>query len=127
MRFYEFSPNVDQGLEKFIIVLRNFAGRAASKKTPATLNWNALNQLSRSTGNEVTADYETFKAMYDASPALQAVVKDFNEKGITLNVPGAPDDEQPAQTGQTSQDAVDQQAAAAAPKQLAQQTATPQG
>jgi len=124
MRFFEFG-NTDT-LEKFVIVLRNFIGRSASKKTPSKLNWNSLNQISKSSGIELSADYETFKSMYDASPTLQSMVKNFNDDGIELKVPGAPDaDKEPTQSDQTSQDAVDQAASSAAPQQLAQQTATP--
>lgn len=126
MRIFEFA---DRGVEKYIIVLRNLIGRAASRKAPAKLNWGGLNRLVGSTGNEVTADYETFKAMYDATPALQTLVKDFNQNGIELNVPGAPE-EAPTGSGtaqpQDSQAAVDQTAASAAAGQLAQSQTTPQ-
>ena len=122
MRFFEFAG--DDNLEKFIIVLKNFIGRAASKKTPAKLNWSGLDQISKSSGIELTADYETFKSMYDSSPALQNLVKNFNDKGIELNVPGAPES-QPAGDGTAkptdSQTAVDKMAASAAPQQLAAQ------
>lgn len=122
MRIFEFAG--DENLEKLIIVLRNFIGRAASKKTPAKLNWNGLNQLSKSSGIELATDYDTFKAMYDSSPALQLLIKNFNDRGIELNVPGAPD-EQPKGDGtaqpQDSQAAVDKMAASAAPQQLAAQ------
>lgn len=122
MRFFEFAG--DDNLEKFIIVLKNFIGRAASKKTPAKLNWSGLDQISKSSGIELTADYETFKSMYDSSPVLQTMIKNFNDKGVELNVPGAPD-EQPqgdgTQTATDSQAAVDKTAAAAAPQQLAAQ------
>ena len=122
MRFFEFAG--DDNLEKFIVVLKNFIGRASSKKTPAKLNWNGLNQISKSAGIELTADYETFKSMYDSSPPLQALVKNFNDSGIELNVPGAPK-EQPSGDGTAepgdSQAAVDQMAASAAPQQLAAQ------
>lgn len=121
MRFFEFAG--DDNLEKFIIILKNFIGRAASKKTPAKLNWNGLNQISKSSGIELTADYETFKSMYDSSPALQSLIKNFNDKGVELNVPGAPDEETKADgTSQPadSQAAVDKIAAGAAPQQLAQ-------
>ena len=122
MRFFEFAG--DDNLEKFIIVLKNFIGRAASKKTPAKLNWSGLDQISKSSGIELTADYETFKSMYDSSPALQALVKNFNDKGIELNVPGAPESE-PTGAGTAeptdSQAAVDKMAASAAPQQLAAQ------
>lgn len=124
MRFFEFG-NADT-LEKFIIVLRNFIGRSASKKAPSKLNWSSLNQISKSSGIEISADYETFKVMYDSSPTLQSMVKNFNDDGIELKVPGAPDtDKEPTQSDQTSQDQVDQTADSAAAGQLAASQATP--
>jgi hypothetical protein len=111
------------------MVLRNYFGRAASKTAPANLNWNGLNRVLSTSGFELTADYETFKAMYDGSPAIQAMVKNFNERGIELNVPGAPEEEPKGdgtQTAADSQAAVDQTAASAAAGQLAQSQATPQ-
>lgn len=120
MRFVEFAPN--QMIDRYVVVLKNLIGRAAAKKTPATLNWAGLNSILKSNDASITADYETFKAMYDSSPALQNLVKNFNTQGIELNVPGAPNaDAEPTQGGQSSQDAVDAAAAAAAPKQLAAQ------
>jgi hypothetical protein len=122
MRIFEFAGG-DENLEKFIVVLRNFIGRAASKKAPAKLNWAGLDQISKTSGIELTADYETFKSMYDSSPALQALVKNFNADGVELNVPGAPEQEPKGDGTQTpadSQAAVDKIAAGAAPQQLAQ-------
>jgi hypothetical protein len=111
-------------IDRYVVVLKNLIGRAAAKKSPSKLNWDGLNQILKSNNAEITADYETFKAMYDSSPALQNLVKNFNADGIELNVPGAPDaDQEPTQGDQSSQDAVDQTAASAAPQQLAQQTA----
>ena len=127
MRFFEFAGD-DEG-DRFIMVLRNYIGRAASKKAPANLNWNGLNRVLSTSGFELTADYETFKAMYDGSPAIQAMVKNFNERGIELNVPGAPEEEPKGdgtQTAADSQAAVDQTAASAAAGHLAQSQATPQ-
>lgn len=124
MRIFEFASG-DENLEKFVMILRNFIGRAASKKAPVNLNWDALNQITKTSGVEMTADYETFKAMYDSSPPLQSLVKNFNDRGIELNVPGAPNAE-PTGDGAAepgdSQAAVDQMAASAAPQQLAAQT-----
>jgi hypothetical protein len=121
MRFFEFAGE-DDGIDKFIMILRNYVGRAASKKAPSELNWNGLGKIARSNGFEFAADYETFKSIFDSTPALQALVKDYNADGITLKVPGAPDDQEqsPQKTGKTSQDQVDQMAASAAPQQLAQ-------
>jgi hypothetical protein len=118
MRFFEFGNN-DVGVDKFVIALRNHIGRASSMKAPAKLNWNAIAAISRANGFEFGADYETFKAMYDSNPVLQTLVKDFNNTGIELNVPGAPEDKNSSGT-QDSQSAVDQAAASAAPQQLSQ-------
>lgn len=120
MRFFEFST--DDSSDRLVVVLRNYIGRASSKKAPAKLNWNGLQQVLRTNGFELAADYETFKSIYDSNPAVQALVKNFNDRGIELNVPGAPDSEkQQTKSGQTSQDAVDKMAASAAPQQLAAQ------
>lgn len=126
MRFFEFEQSNDAYEDKFVMVLRNFIGRSASKKVPSKLNWNALNNIMKTVGFEFPADYETFKAMYDASPTLQSMVKNFNADGIELNVPGAPDDEQPKQDGSDSEEAVAKMASSAADKQIAQNQATPQ-
>ena len=92
MRFFEFAEDLDN-VDSFVITLRNIIGRAASKKSPVSLNWAALNQMSMSSGSELSADYETFKSMYDSSPVIQSLVKNFNADGIVLNVPGAPNDD----------------------------------
>lgn len=120
MRIFEFAG--EDNLDKFTVILKNFVGRNASKKAAAKLNWEALDRIMRSSGIELMADYETFKAMYDSSAQLQSLVKNFNADGIELNVPGAPDSQaigtaQP----QDSQAAVDKIAASAAPQQLAAQ------
>lgn len=125
MRFFEFSDS-DMGLDKFVMILKNFIGRSASKKTPAKLNWNSLQKIAQDSGFEMGADYETFKSIYDSSPIVQKLVKNFNADGVELNVPGAeePGDagaQTPVKSGETSQDAVDKMAASAAPQQLAAQ------
>ena len=117
MRFFEFAG--DEIGDKFIVVLRNYIGRASSKKAPANLNWNGLNQVLRASGVEVAADYETFKAMYDASPQLQSMVSNFNDRGVELKVPGAPDDKH-ADGTKDSEEEVAKTAASAAPQQLDQ-------
>ncbi len=121
MRIFEFAG--DDNLDKFIVVLKNFIGRYSSKGESAKLNWKALDKITSSSGIELMADYETFKAMYDSSPQLQAIVKNFNADGIELNVPGAKEEEPKGdgtQQPQDSQAAVDKIAASAAPQQLAQ-------
>jgi hypothetical protein len=126
MRFFEFA-DTDSGLDKFVMTLRNFIGRAASKKAPAQLNWASLQKITNDNGFEFAADYETFKSIYDSSPIIQSLVKNFNADGIELKVPGAeePGDEgEPTPNGgDDSEEAVAKIAASAAPQQLAQQQA----
>ena len=118
MRFFEF-VDTDLGLDKFVMILKNFIGRAASKKQAAKLNWSALQKIATDSGFEMGADYETFKSMYDSSPVIQALVKNFNADGIELTVPGTDKDtETPVKQGQSSQDAVDKIAAGAAAQNL---------
>lgn len=120
MRFFEFVN--DDPNDKLIVVLKNYIGRAASKKSSAKLNWAGLDRIFKTSGVELAADYETFKSIYDSNPVVQSLVADFNKDGVNLKVPGAPDDQEqsPQKSGQTSQDQVDQIAASAAPQQLAQ-------
>ena len=121
MRFFEF-VDTDVNLDKFVMILKNFVGRSSSKKQAAKLNWKSLQQIADRSGIEMGADYETFKSIYDSSPIVQSLVKNFNADGIELNVPGTDKDTQtPVKQGQTSQDAVDKMAASAAPQQLAAQ------
>lgn len=121
MRFFEFTDD-SQPIDGFINTLRNLIGRASSKKAPAKMNWAALDKIVKSNGFELAMDYETFKSIYDSNPSVQSLVKNFNDQGIELNVPGAPESEkEPTQGGQSSQDAVDKMAASAAPQQLATQ------
>ena len=121
MRFREFAP--DMMIDRYVITLKNLIGRASAKKVPSKLNWMALNKILKSNDASLVADYETFKAVYDQSPAIQGLVKNFDAKGVELNVPGAPDADEKPEDGTDSQAAVDKAAAAAAPQQLAQQTA----
>lgn len=123
MRFFEFAGS-DTEIDKFVMILRNFIGRASSKKQPAKMNWASLQKIALDSGFELGADYETFKSMYDSTPAIQNLVKDFNADGIELNVPGVETGEQtPVKSGETPADAIDKIASSAAPKQLAQSQA----
>lgn len=123
MRIFEFA-DTDVGVDKFVMILRNFIGRASSKKQAAKLNWASLQKIANDSGFEMGADYETFKSMYDSNPAIQNLVRNFNADGIELNVPGTDKDTQtPVKKGETPADAVEKIAASAAPKQLAQSQA----
>lgn len=129
MRFFEFRSD-DAGLDKFVMILRNHIGRAASKKAPSKLNWNALQRIMTMSDFEFAADYETFKSMYDSNPTIQAMVKTFNKDGIELNVPGAEepgDAKEPTPNGGAdSAEVIGKMAAGAADKQIAQNQTTPQ-
>jgi hypothetical protein len=112
MRFFEFASS-----DKFILVIKNFIGRAQSKKQPAKLNWATLNSLLATVGEEAM-DYETFKAMYDANPALQPLIANFNADGVELKVPGVAKEPEQGQSQETPQDQVAQQAASVAQNQI---------
>jgi len=122
MRFFEFTGTSDT-TDRYVIVLKNLIGRYSSKKEPAKLNWAALNKMTKTAGIEMAADYETFKSLYDTTPAIQGLVKNFNANGIELNVPGAKEEEPAPQADGAaqptdSQAAVDKIAASAAPSNL---------
>jgi hypothetical protein len=122
MRFFEFADS-DSGIDKFVMILRNFIGRASSKKSPAKLNWASLEKIAQDSGFEFGADYQTFKSMYDSTPIIQSLIKNFNDSGVELNVPGVAQAgekgaQSPVKQGQTSQDAVDKIAAGAAASNL---------
>ncbi len=122
MRFFEFQG--DDPADKLIMVLKNYIGRASSKKTAAKLNWAGLNRIFQTAGVELAADYETFKSIYDKNPVVQNLVRDFNADGVNLNVPGTDQDtETPVKQGENPSDEVAKMAASAAPKQLAQNQA----
>jgi hypothetical protein len=128
MRFFEFN-STDAGKDKFILLLKNEVMTYARQRSRAVLNWPMVADLAKKVGFEFLSDpksgYETFKSLYDTTPALKAMVKDFNQRGIELNVPGAPDDKKGSGT-QDSQSEINKAAASAAPQQVAQAQQTPQ-
>lgn len=118
MRFFEFNVNPNDNLDNLVLVLKNLIGRSSSKKQPAVLNWASINHMLKMTGQE-QLDYDAFKRIYDTTPAVQNLVKNFNADGIALKVPGVgsnPDEEK--SDLQTSKDEVNRIAAGAAAKQL---------
>jgi hypothetical protein len=129
MRFFEFDLT-ESSLDKFIMILNHEVGNYARRGTPAKLNWANVAQLAQKSGFEMLGDpnrgYETFKAIYDSTPAVQKLVKNFNANGLELNVPGAPDADEAEQDGSNSQDEINKQAASAAPQQVDQAQQTPQ-
>jgi hypothetical protein len=132
MRFYEIiAEDVgDDGLDKFVTVLKNFLGRSASKRQPAFVNWEAIAGIADNVNFEMLSDpnngFETFKQLYDGDPKakakLEPVVKDFNERGITLNVPGVkePGETPEPNSSDSPADAVAATAAGAVDQQISQ-------
>lgn len=119
MRLYEFTHE-DGVFEKYVLLLRNLIGRAKSKGTPARYNWSALNSIANGIGVKIAADYESFKLMYDSSPPIQNLVKNFNSSGIELNVPGVKDDDEPELGKSPGGDTIDKMASRQAAKSLKQ-------
>lgn len=119
MRFFEFG-NTDSSIDKFTVVLRNYIGKAASKKMPSKLSWVTLNGVLKSSGFPLGTDYETFRSMYDSSPPLQSMVVNFDTDGVELNVPGVSAPGSSPTDSQDSEAEVAKIAASAAPQQLAQ-------
>jgi len=113
MRFFEFAGTSD----KFLLIIKNFIGRAQSKNQPAKLNWATLNSLLDQAGEEAM-DYETFKAMYDANPAIHPLIANFNADGIELKVPGVAKSPDQGTNQTPPQDQVAQQAAQVAQSQI---------
>lgn len=130
MRFYEIiaESTGDDGLDKFVTVLKNFLGRSASKRQPAFLNWEAVSGVANNVGFEMLSDpangFETFKQLFDgdarAKAKLEPVVKDFNQNGISLNVPGVDEPEETPDDSESSADAVASTASSAVDQQISQ-------
>lgn len=114
MRFFEFD-GTGGNTDKLRVLLNNLIGSAASKKQPAKYNWAAISALYNGELN-----YQTFNAIYNATPAIQGLVKNYNDDGVELNVPGATAADQPQTNLDKSKAEVGKIAAGAAANQLAQ-------
>jgi len=89
-------------------------GGADNKNQPAYLSFQALNKI-LSNVDKPQFDYDGFKVVYDANPDLQAYIKNFDDKGVTLATKvEAPSDAQ-VQTD-SGTDTVDQMAKRATTK-----------
>lgn len=91
--------------------------RSNATHSSGEYSWNAISNIIQNiTGQKF--DYETFQAKYDANPALQHLVADFNDHGITLNVkhkkhndmvsPDITPEKQQADINKSAQDAAQQ-------------------
>ena len=136
MRFFEIvNEEKYNGLNNFVTMLGNLVGRSTSKRQQAPFNWEAVARMAKKSGFEVLGDpkrgYQTFKSLWDQNPQakalLEPLIKNYNERGIELNVPGA---EEPGDAtepvpggGQDSEAEVGKIADANAAQQLAQNQA----
>jgi hypothetical protein len=114
MRFFEFD-GVGGDVDKLRVLFNNLIGRATSKKQAAKYNWAAISSLYNG-----PLTYQSFNAIYNATPGIQGLVRDYNEDGLELNVPGAPDADKPQTNLDQSKADVNKIAAGAAATQLAQ-------
>jgi hypothetical protein len=91
MKFNE----VESADNDLVLLLRNLINQANSQQQPSYLSWTALNNLMQNVGDE-QFDYDSFKASYDNSPMIQAIVHRFDDRGIELKTktkdPKAPED-----------------------------------
>lgn len=114
MRFFEFD-GVGGDVDKLRVLFNNLIGRATSKKQAAKYNWAAISSLYNG-----PLTYQSFNAIYNATPGIQGLVRDYNEDGLELNVPGAPDADKPQTNLDQSKADVNKIAAGAAATQLTQ-------
>ncbi len=69
-------------------------GSADSKGQSAYLSFEALNQIMTNMDLQ-QFDYDGFKQIYDANPDVQKLVKNFDDKGVTLTTKQEADSEEP--------------------------------
>ena len=82
MRLFELASSE---LENDLVLLfRNQVQRANAEGAPAELSYQAITNLMKASGHGAF-DYGVFKSMYDTSPDIKAVVKNFNQDGVVLN------------------------------------------
>ena len=82
MRLFEFSGS---DLEQDIVLLfRNQIQRANQTNNTAELSYQAIGSLKKANGHG-SFDYGIFKDLYDTSDEVKAVIKNFDQDGVTLN------------------------------------------
>lgn len=80
----------DNFVDDLETLLRNLTGRSDSKKTSQKLTYPALSNLLKNLGHSgINKDILT--KVYDDNPALQGLISDFNDQGITLGTKVQPD------------------------------------
>lgn len=80
MRLFEVADRFVDDLET---LLRNVVGRGDSKHAPQTLTYPALSSLLLNMGYGPLS-YDNFNAIHTANPAIQSLVRTFDDQGIVL-------------------------------------------
>ena len=114
MRLFEVA---DRFVDDLQTILRNEIGRSDAKQAPKTLTWIALSNMLTPFGYG-DIDYAGFSKIYDANPAIQPLIKNFNEEGIILGTEEEPDVEKQTQVDTPAGPGVDQMADRAVSKGL---------
>jgi hypothetical protein len=91
--------------------------RADSKGQPAFLSFPAMDRIMQNLDGE-SFNYEGFKMMYDATPAIADIVKNFDEDGITIDTKEGGEKDAPQGGSDPQGDGVNSAATRAAKKGL---------
>lgn len=118
MRLYEFDSSLGADYaNKIKLALNNLIGRSASKGQAANYNWEFLNSLPELQG--IKLDQRAFANLYDLYPAFAELVKNFDDTGVSLKVPGvSPEKEEPGSDIDKSKENVRKAAATAAQQNI---------
>lgn len=90
MRLFEVANGFVDDLET---LLRNYIGKSDAKHASQKLTWPALSNMLRNFGYG-DIDYAGFDAVYQQNPALQALIRNYNEDGIELGTKVEPNQDE---------------------------------
>ena len=91
MRLFEVANSFVDDLET---VLRNYIGKSDTQHASQKLTWPALSNMLKNFGYG-DIDYAGFDSVYQENPALQVLVRNYNEDGIELGTKIEHDQEHP--------------------------------
>lgn len=74
------------------MVLKTLIGKSNEKMIPGNFTWDQLNKFMTNVGDE-EFEYDTFKVSYDNDPAVQSLVKRFDQNGVELKTKAASGDQ----------------------------------
>ena len=114
MRLFEVADRFVSDLET---VLRNLVGRGDSKHSPQSLSYPALGNILKNMGYG-GINYDQFAKVYDENPQLAALIRDYNDQGITLGTKKEPEGYEETPTDIPDGPSVDQMASSGAKDHL---------